>query len=361
MLKILDGRECFYQWDSNRQLVISDLTVDEVHFCNKTDDCSLVCEVYEQDGARVVDVPNILLQEAWTIRAYAYCNGCYTKQSATFKVLARTKPTDYIYTETEVKTWQALESRVEALEQGGTGGGCDCDLTQYYTKTETDTAFASKDYVSNAIANIDTGDAGAEAFIFTHTRLNQLTDREKEVAIELYNSAKETGVITPKYTVYFTGGGFASHPLHSCSFSNNYLYIDVQPTTTSTWQYVIKVNDAGELITFDFYNQQEQSANKDWKWQEDSNLGILGREYSHIKVVGYFDGITDYMATFDISAYNNNYLYEESGARYFVPNVYGIEDKAILMFYNNGDYLELRNFDTGSGVYFTPLGYFYWG
>ena len=113
MFKLLNGREHFFQWDLNQTLIIEDPSVTEVHFCNRTDDCSLVCEVYEQDGLRLVNVPNILLQNSWDVRAYAYCDDCYTKQSAKFKVEARTKPADYVYTETEVKTWEQLEQMIE--------------------------------------------------------------------------------------------------------------------------------------------------------------------------------------------------------------------------------------------------------
>jgi hypothetical protein len=98
--------------------VIDDATIKEVHFCNGTDDCALVCEVRSEDGARVCDVPNILLQQDWTISAYAYTSD-YTKHCAAFKVVARSKPADYVYTETEVKTYDALEARVAQLEQGG--------------------------------------------------------------------------------------------------------------------------------------------------------------------------------------------------------------------------------------------------
>ena len=114
MFKIYDGRNELYQWDKNRKLIISDAAVDSVHFCNKTGDCSLVVEVREEDGLRVADIPNILLQTAWPIRAYAYCGGCYTKESATFKINARTKPTDYVYTETEIKSWEKLEEEIGA-------------------------------------------------------------------------------------------------------------------------------------------------------------------------------------------------------------------------------------------------------
>ena len=43
MFKIYDGRDKFYQWDLDRQLIIDDPTVTQVHFCNRTDDSSLVC------------------------------------------------------------------------------------------------------------------------------------------------------------------------------------------------------------------------------------------------------------------------------------------------------------------------------
>jgi hypothetical protein len=113
MIKIYDGRSEFYQWDLNRKIVVSDPTVTEVHFCNKTGQCSLVVEVHE---GGIADVPNILLQTSWPIRVYAYCGDCYTKESATFKVNERSKPDDYVYTETEIKKYEDFENRLKALE-----------------------------------------------------------------------------------------------------------------------------------------------------------------------------------------------------------------------------------------------------
>lgn len=115
MFTIQDGRDSFYQWDIDRKLIVEDKAISEVHFCNKTDDCSLVCPTYEEDGVTVVNVPNILLQTDWKIRVYAYDKN-YTKFSATFGVIARTKPESYIYTETEVNSWRKLEDRMSALE-----------------------------------------------------------------------------------------------------------------------------------------------------------------------------------------------------------------------------------------------------
>ena len=59
MFKIYDGRDTFFQWDLERKLIVDDADIKEVHFCNRTDNCSLVCETYFEDGLTVVNVPII--------------------------------------------------------------------------------------------------------------------------------------------------------------------------------------------------------------------------------------------------------------------------------------------------------------
>ena len=122
MFKIQDGRTMFYQWDIDRKLIVEDANIKEVHFCNKTDECSLVCNTYVEEGQTVVNVPNILLQSIWRIYVYAYDEN-YTKFEADYSVKPRSKPADYVYTETEIKRYETLEERIEALENGGSGGG----------------------------------------------------------------------------------------------------------------------------------------------------------------------------------------------------------------------------------------------
>lgn len=144
MFKIYDGRFEFYQWDLDRKIIVADPAITEVHFCNKTDDCSLVVEVYELGGKRVANVPNILLQENWDIRVYGYCGECYTKTAARFKVVGRTKPADYVYTETEVKSWETMEKRceevlelAETLSKGAIGGESFMDYEALITNLNT--------------------------------------------------------------------------------------------------------------------------------------------------------------------------------------------------------------------------------
>lgn len=137
MFTLEDGRETLWQWDIDRYIIVNDSTICEVHFCNRTSDCSLVVEV--KDG--LAAIPNILLQDARPIRAYAYCDDKYTLTEQQFSVKARTKPEDYVYTETEILQYSALEARITALEDGES-----IDLSNYYTKEETDTAiYNSKD------------------------------------------------------------------------------------------------------------------------------------------------------------------------------------------------------------------------
>lgn len=144
MFILRDGRECLWQWDSDVQMIVSDPTVTEVHFCNKTDDCSLVCEVFEEGGFHLVNVPNILLQSDWTIRVYAYCTN-HTKVEKKFKVVARSKPADYVYTETEVQTWSKLEERMDRVEATVTTEGIAKAVEDYLEENPIETGATAEE------------------------------------------------------------------------------------------------------------------------------------------------------------------------------------------------------------------------
>lgn len=116
MFRIYDGREEFYQWDLDRKLIVEDASVNQVHYCNRTSDCSLVCEVRTEGNLRVVDVPNIILQTDWKVHAYAY-DVNYTKHEELFNIVKRTKPEDYVYTETEVLNYNTLLERIDEIDE----------------------------------------------------------------------------------------------------------------------------------------------------------------------------------------------------------------------------------------------------
>ena len=148
MFKILDGRDELFQWDINRQIIVSDASIDAVHFSNRTEDSSLVVEVKEENGLRVADIPNILLQESWDINVYGYCDGYYTKQAARIKVNPRTKPESYVYTETEVLNYNTVMEKIDRVENNIGAAVNDyliknpvvVDLSNYYTKSQVDAA-----------------------------------------------------------------------------------------------------------------------------------------------------------------------------------------------------------------------------
>ena len=120
--KILNGRGSFYQWDFDQKLAVLDDTVTEVHFPLGSESCPPL-PVYELGGQRVVDVPNILLQTDGMKRVYAFVKDAFggrTICTETFRVNARAKPDDYIYTETE--RWTAEKAVQKALQEAKDSG-----------------------------------------------------------------------------------------------------------------------------------------------------------------------------------------------------------------------------------------------
>ena len=205
MFSILDGRARFYQWDLDRKVVVDDESINQVHFCNRTDECSLVCDVYYLNGKRVADVPNVLLQQDWRINVYGYDKN-YTKHNEVFDVVRRSKPADYVYTETEVKSFDDLVERIDQIEENGVSderiadavneyleeNPITVDLTGLATETYVDekiqsievpnvdlTGYATEDFVRQEIAQAQLGGEGAEVDLS-----NYYTKSEVDTKIE---------------------------------------------------------------------------------------------------------------------------------------------------------------------------------
>lgn len=128
-----EGRQELWQWDLGRKVRVipaEGITVDEVHFGNVFSGEALVVipTVDETTGDIVANVPNILATQFFRINVYAVMiipDGKITTERIMLDVEAREKPSDYIYTETEIKNYDALVKRIEALENyiPGSGGG----------------------------------------------------------------------------------------------------------------------------------------------------------------------------------------------------------------------------------------------
>ena len=116
-----------YQWETGRKLKIIPLRgmrVDSVHISNYGDKTALVVKPREENGAYIADIPNILLQDDRSIAVYSVNiseNKTETLRECVFSIRKRAKPSDYIYTETEVFTYKALEERMARIEENGIG------------------------------------------------------------------------------------------------------------------------------------------------------------------------------------------------------------------------------------------------
>ena len=114
IFSLQDGKR-FYQWDRERVLLVLNDEVNQVHFTNDRVTNAIVKDVYIADGARVVDVPSVLLQHACNLTAYAYITENeereYTLLHEEFRILARKQPDDYIPPE-EHDRWVDLKADV---------------------------------------------------------------------------------------------------------------------------------------------------------------------------------------------------------------------------------------------------------
>ena len=111
MIKLADGRGLLYQWDTGRQV---ECNAEQVHFSNHHYGTSIDVDV--QNGKAMI--PNQLLTSATPLKAWAWVtdsNGEYTKEEQIFIVAKRNKPSDYVYTPTEIKTWQDLQNQIGDL------------------------------------------------------------------------------------------------------------------------------------------------------------------------------------------------------------------------------------------------------
>lgn len=118
MLILNDGRKELYQWDTGRTATV-DIQCDIVHFS---------CLEYGNSPAvkvkgGIVEIPNDLLMLGADIKAWAFVidsEGGYTKEEQVLNVKKRPKPSDYVYTQTEVVTIEtAVNSALEKAKESG--------------------------------------------------------------------------------------------------------------------------------------------------------------------------------------------------------------------------------------------------
>ena len=110
-IELSNGLNHVWQWDKDITVTVPE-GVDSVHF--RWGNRAVEIPIENQ----TVTIPPELMQKTRKIRMWTYTPE-HTMDMADIPVEPKNKPADYVYTPTEIKTWEALDERIKALEDGG--------------------------------------------------------------------------------------------------------------------------------------------------------------------------------------------------------------------------------------------------
>lgn len=159
MMTPATGNTYFYQWDLNQQLSVTG-DVTEIHFAQPDNTTALVVPV--ENG--LATIPNILLQNSGTLTAYAYTPD-RTLTTQRWTIVARQKAEDYVYTETEVKTWETIEAEAANAIAIARGAQDDFDTLTEVIAADITAAEDAKSALGSAIASANTSKTNLETAI----------------------------------------------------------------------------------------------------------------------------------------------------------------------------------------------------
>lgn len=151
MIKLENNKSALYQWDLNMRVILTNIPVGvEVQYSNTNDNMDEyggTAVSYSENGYVYADIPNKTLQISGIVLVYIYIQDndkSWTEFKTEIIVLPRKKPTNYVYTETEIKTFESLEKRIENLEKGGSSL-TDDDIIECLIDTDMLSAVADND------------------------------------------------------------------------------------------------------------------------------------------------------------------------------------------------------------------------
>ena len=119
-LKIYDGRNSFWQWDTGQQLVILSDYVTEVHLSHKGVKSSKRLEIKSENSMRICDIPDVFLQIPKNLVVYlvkSQPDSECTTTSVEILVKPRPKPDGYI--SVHDNEYENIDARLDALESIG--------------------------------------------------------------------------------------------------------------------------------------------------------------------------------------------------------------------------------------------------
>lgn len=115
MITLEHGRRVLYQWDKNQRVILDGYAAGtSVHYSMKGcyDDKAPCVHAYELDDKVYADIPNMFLVQAGKFYVYVYTcerdDEGHTCEVMEVTVVARPKPDDYIYTETEIFKYETV-------------------------------------------------------------------------------------------------------------------------------------------------------------------------------------------------------------------------------------------------------------
>lgn len=209
MIKLADGRGHLYQWDTGRRV---ECDAEQVHFSNHHYGTSIDVDV--KDGKATI--PNQLLTSAIPLKAWAWVkdiSGEYTKEEQIFLVAKRNKPSDYVYTPTEIKTWRDLQNQIGDLNNLKTAHKDNLvnainDATGGGASTAEDVS-----YTNAALPNISTVGGALDKLVpNSHTHANKDTlDKLSDSNGKLQYNGSDVG-LKPAYYIDLAG----TYPNYTC-------------------------------------------------------------------------------------------------------------------------------------------------
>lgn len=149
--------DSLYQWDKDQNLIINGLslsTAPEIHFANSNMDRAIVRQAELKDGAVIVKIPNSILQEALTIKAYVgvYEGSTFTViERVEIPVIAKARPADYSLTNKDEEVYSFI--RLENLL---------VNAKSDFNATVEATTYTLNARVNNIISNSNTVDNNSE-------------------------------------------------------------------------------------------------------------------------------------------------------------------------------------------------------
>ena len=140
-----------FQWDLNKQIPCS---FPEAHFaCVGSEDALIV-----KANSGNVSIPNVLLQEGKDIMVWMMEGGAVA-DSGRIRIVTRAKPADYVYTETEVITFESLVAKVEDVIAKGNAATDSATTAAQKADVAANKANAASDKAAQVEAEIKASEA----------------------------------------------------------------------------------------------------------------------------------------------------------------------------------------------------------